>query len=162
MKEQLVKFETAKLAKEKGFNEPVLYHYLDDEGEGTFILTPNESHFSTEVKMVRGVIDVGETNNVTTTENLYDIFNEEIEWYISAPTQSLLQKWLREVHDIHIEIRNYQEYDKDNYAHTLNFTKNANYKNEEGNKIGQIISRKYFDIYEEALEEGLYQALLLI
>ncbi len=150
MKEQLVTFETAKLAKEKSFNEPVLYHYLDDKGEGTFILTPNESHFSTEVKMVRGVIDVGETNNVTTTENLYDIFNEEIEWYISAPTQSLLQKWLREVYKIAIDIKTINSTRMDNFEYCLHF-KNDNIKTKNG-----------FNTYEEALEEGLYQALLLI
>ena len=156
MKEQLITFETAKLAKEKGFNEPVLYHYLDDEGEGTFILTPNESHFSTEVKMIRGVIDVGETNNVTTTENLYDIFNEEIEWYISVPTQSLLQKWLRQIHNI-------------NVYPILSYTNNQKYTIELRYDFSKIRTSQtgltekiYYDTYEEALEQGLLEALKLI
>lgn len=142
MKEQLINFETAKLAKEKGFDGICrhCYHSFLETGEENEIKTPLLREF-TQRKF---------QNSIITKYN------------IAAPTQSLLQKWLREVHDIHIEIRNYQEYDKDNYAHTLNFTKNANYKNEEGNKIGQIISRKYFDTYEEALEQGLFEGLKLI
>ena len=33
MNERLISFETAKLAKEKGFREPVLYHYWRINGD---------------------------------------------------------------------------------------------------------------------------------
>ena len=62
MKEQLVTLYTAKLAKEKGFNETCEYGYFDIDNEI--------------------ILDISDHNN---SDNLD----------ISAPTQSLLQKWLR-------------------------------------------------------------------
>ena len=151
MKEQLISFETSKLAKEKKFNEPVLYHYLDNEGDGTFMLKANESYFSTKIKMVRGTIDIGETSNIVTTENLYDVFNEEIEYYISAPTQSLLAKWLREKHGIDVIINTYRNQNQKYYKYFIS---------EKSKNL--IKSEEYYDTYEEAYEVGLQEALKLI
>ena len=120
MEEQLVTFETAKLAKEKGFKEKTKFSY----------------------------------STLTKTYNIsYDEF--------SAPTQSLLQKWLREKHNIfltiHCNSRNkytYQGYDVD-------ITK-SKYKTDEypGMEFGSNVC--IFDTYEEALERGLIEALELI
>lgn len=154
MKEQLISFETSKLAKEKKFNEPVLYHYLDNEGDGTFMLKANESYFSTKIKMVRGTIDIGETSNIVTTENLYDVFNEEIEYYISAPTQSLLAKWLREKHGIDISILILGISDYQVYVHKKRELKY--------NGIVNFVFDNKDNIYEEAYEIGLQEALKLI
>lgn len=65
-----------------------------------------------------------------------------------APTQSLLQKWLREIHDIHIEVC----HDSGPYALFVFGKGDAKpkYNNYE------------FNTYEEALEEGLQEALKLI
>ena len=71
MEEQLITFETAKLAKEKGFNWKVSLHY---ESNGNRFFDKVECNF----------------NNV--------------ELICSAPTQSLLQKFIRETRDVHIEI----------------------------------------------------------
>ena len=67
MKETIVSFKVAKLAKDKGFNE-IPCHYVYDEG----ILKQSYQAFNR--------------------------LNFEL-----APTQSLLQRWLREVHNINIE-----------------------------------------------------------
>lgn len=75
MEDQLITFETAKLAKEKEFREEVIYYYFHQALYKDSLLNyniPNASY-----------------NN----PNIY-----------SAPTQSLLQKWLREVHYFHIDI----------------------------------------------------------
>lgn len=78
-----------------------------------------------------------------------------------APTQSLLQKWLRELHGVDIHItRNkpsYREYRVEIYK--VDNTPNYIYFqiNEENSKFC-----KWFDDYEEALEAGLVEALNLI
>ena len=100
MKEELITFDTAKIAKEKGF-DLIARHQL--------------------------------------------------------PTQSLLQRWLREEHNLHIEL----ETDLYDDMKTVCFRGYAivalvNFKNPHS------ISFKVFKTYEEALEAGLYQALLLI
>lgn len=72
--------------------------------------------------------------------------------YLEAPTQSLAQKWLREKYGIHIEI----------YANATGWgwilTKCAG----NGSVIKEIRDCKFFNTYEEALEEGLEIALKLI
>ncbi len=65
-------------------------------------------------------------------------------------SQSILQKWLREVYNIHISI---QLADKNNYYFSLRSTNNAELLNE--------YSKEYFS-FEEALEEGLLEGLKLI
>lgn len=73
-----------------------------------------------------------------------------------APTQSIAQKWLREIKNIHICVYNctcgygYEISKADNGTHIANSV----YKgpNDGGN----------WDTYEEALEEGLQEALKLI
>ncbi|WP_394749599.1 hypothetical protein [Spongiimicrobium salis] len=67
MKEQLISFETAKLAKEKGFNEVV----IDNYGPMESILWKGQ-HKNSELRYLE----------------------------YSAPTQSSLQKWLRDKHGI--------------------------------------------------------------
>lgn len=71
IEEQYVSFETAKLLKEKGFNEHCFCAYHEDKKE--------LEHFSYSV------------NNYTA----YD------EW-ITAPTQQMAMRWLREVKEIFI------------------------------------------------------------
>lgn len=75
--------------------------------------------------------------------------------YIEAPTQSLVQKWLREEHNMFVECYHnnllterihgvkYGRYNMSIYEHSM------------FNMFG-------FDTYERALEEGLKQALKLI
>jgi hypothetical protein len=101
MKEQLILLETAKLAKEKGFN-------------------PRELHL----------------NNI-----LYDA-------NVAYCNQSLLQKWLREVHNIDVSISAALG---EGYYFTL-------YLNKECIDDSEI---KY-DTYEEALEVSLKEGLKLL
>lgn len=88
--EDYVSFETAKLLKEKGFDEycKSIYHvgsvcsvaslgYHDNEGYGAVIEEKQNSDF-------------GKYDNA-----------------ISAPTLQMAMKWLREVHRIDIEVRTY-------------------------------------------------------
>jgi hypothetical protein len=73
---------------------------------------------------------------------------------IYAPTQSLLQKWLREVHNITISVNSY----------TINKTKQVQWSIDVKyiNPQSLIFEHDGYDIYEECLEIGLQEALKLI
>ena len=72
---------------------------------------------------------------------------------ISAPTQSLLQKWLREEHKLHLDMwYNFFTCRWRNEA-IINIITQENY---------DFLDEKEYDTYEEALEVGLEQALKLI
>jgi hypothetical protein len=86
-------------------------------------------------------------------ENLKTITPQSdlLAYYGEALTQSLLQKWLREVHNIHISI-------------LLNFSdKFFSYTITDVNKkIGALSKKDNYKTYEEALEEALEEGLNLI
>ncbi len=130
MTEQLISFETAKLAKEKGFD----LHTIDTfyQWDGSISLCHSQSFRALEVQD-----------------------KSRPECY--APTQSLLQKWLREEHEIFVQVTwepiihyYYCRIDTWNNLpkHVLYFSDGA--------------STPEFYSYEEALEKGLYEALKLI
>ena len=127
MKEELVSFETAKLLKEKGFVNLSDKSYIISEGARYGLLSNFTNKYNNSVETGR----------------------------VEAPTQSLAQKWLREKHNIHVEI------------YKIPVTN-------EGNMYGCYVCRwidrvqsnsvyeSYFKTYEEALEEGLKEGLNLI
>lgn len=124
--EQLISFKTAKLAKEKGFDIPVLFCYNENEeiGDVNDYMLINFNQFPT---------------TVGSNTNMY-----------SVPTQSLLQKWLRDVHNIVVT------------PITDFVTWECNILHPDWND--ELILRKddngnWFNSYEDALEEGLYEAL---
>ena len=110
MQEQLISFETAKLAKEKCFNAICRHAYKDN-------------------------------NILINFDNgcCYDILSEH---YIICPTQSLLQKWLREVHK------------KDVYCWPC--------ESQIDNSNTTWTSGKAVGTYEDVLEVGLIEALKAI
>lgn len=125
MKEQLISIETARLAKEKGFNVPTKARY----------------------------------SCATWHDNQFHIFKNGIgkckndeEDSISAPTQALLQKWLRKKHGIHINI---------------DFGLQWGFQLIPIGWSGEPFSENFIDgknwlSYEEALENGLLTALQLL
>ena len=119
MEEQLISFETAKLAKEKGF-ELDKYLSINDENP----------------------------KNLNSNYNPRDYQP----WYFDL-TQSLLQKWLREVHNIHVIPIPYNISSKEIvYRNRIVYFED----NMEQNKyIG-------LGIFEQSLEIGLQEALKLI
>ena len=128
MTEKLVELETAKLAKEKGFE------WLTRNYFGQINAEPFETH-----------------------ENSLDDYNSSRwdekggEW-ISRPTQSLLQKWLREVYNIDLDI----------YRNVLteNYRVNEVYVDcKEINNLYDYTEEIEYKTYEEALEEGLIVGL---
>lgn len=139
MKEQLISFETAKLAKERGFK----WNTLDSFYKLTF-----EETWKPNLRDRLGNFIDWNTESYGVSKNI-----------TSRPTQSLLQKWLREVHNIDIQIlRNkpgYSEY------------KVEIYKINNSNQYIYLLIKdeefiKWFYTYEEALEVALQEALKLI
>ena len=123
MQEQLITFETAKLAKEKGFFQEtnrLEIPYYNYKGE-----------FKGDVSdwRIRKYIRGEDTSDIE---------------FVSAPTQSLLAKWLREKHNIHLIA--YKNINIDGYDWCYITT----------DGITNINSYK---TYEEAYEIGLQEAL---
>ena len=94
MKEQLVLFETAKLAKEKGFDVTCYakYETWRDELKKCHVDCPENAIAEYEV---------ADNDSYSRYGNyiLEEYKNTYSKNYITAPTQSLLQKWLREIHE---------------------------------------------------------------
>jgi hypothetical protein len=141
MKEELISFETAKLAKEKGFQELCYYYYKN----GKLIEPSLENGSSTDIEFEVELTELLENRN-------YKYYNT-----ISVPTQSLLQKWLREEHNIHIDLTT-DLYDD---LETMCFRGFAILKMK---KFKNPLYESYdvFKTYEQALEKGLQEALKLI
>lgn len=135
MMEALVTFKTAKLAKNKGF-------ILDNDENS---LTVYENNDKISLKSI----------SKKYYKNYKELYFENIalQRYFSFPTQSLLQTWLRDVHNIHIEVL---------------LTEASPYKQFYFRimKIGEYFTLShdgiYKDTYEEVLEVGLQKALNLI
>lgn len=91
MKQDIVSFETAKLAKEKGFDEDTSHIYPEWQEE-----QPNEAPLSCE-----------QIGYPCSTEQMERESMMEIGYgdFFKAPTQDLLQKWLREKKNIEMEIK---------------------------------------------------------
>ena len=120
IKEQYVSFETAKLAKEKGFDERCNYVYDKNK---TLQMIRNQS---------------------------YEEFDKRDKYSILCPTQSLLARWLREKHNISVEVF----LTKNGYRYEMYDTTNCT----------ELVPNRLHtrDTYEEAMEAGLQEALKLI
>lgn len=172
MKEQLITFETAKLAKEKGFNifnidinlkNNIIINdndiYIDSKNiDGKYYLYINEDNCVYS-------LEVGQFNSVIGSFNSFakEYILKETNDYFHAPTQSLLQKWLREKYEIYIEVEITDNTKYFHFKYILITSKDRDY-----NDLDMIDSAKRhwnddrFKTYEEALEKGLQEALKLI
>ena len=141
MEEQLISYETAKLANDKGFKGKLGIGVKYNLGQ----------YYNHE----------GKLNGSVSVEHLRGIVNNEInpEPLVAAPTQSLLQKWLRDVHNIHIIV----EFESGSWHYIV---KNFYIDIETNVKQSQNVTQDWYlndcDTYEEALEIGLQEALKLI
>ena len=120
--DEIVGYDVAKLAKEKGFDVPTFGYYRID----------TKDWYRTDV---------------------YDDWNDSTIRY-SAPTQSLLQRWLRQEKNIHIEIA----------ATACGYFWIADKTNGTAITDSDVLNRGTnnggcFDTYELALEDALKYAL---
>ncbi len=131
MEEQLILFDTAKLAKEKNFDIPCTKVYNT----------------------------IGELWN----SHYKDMKNSDPDSgaCCTAPTQSLLQKWLRIKHDIHVEPT--LNFTSDKFPMHFNCGVMTGISSVEAFKWAGIESSyTFYKKYEEALEAGLIEGLKLI
>lgn len=129
VKETLINIETAKLAKEKGFDEPC-YYYFNNELSKRF---GEDGYWLMESLSGRHIL--------------------------LQPSQSLLTKWLREKHNIHIELqlsRNSKEEYIDWWFYLYPNIKGGGRVKFFPHEIGEGLT------FEEATEQGLQEALKLI
>lgn len=152
MQEPLVSSETAKLAKEVGFNIPQNKMY----SFGCILL---ENHKS--IKFHNG--DKNECANIPHDWN--NTISQTKTQYFSAPTQALLQQWLRDVHKIDVIVL--PSTTKPNiYICTLfqHYTIDGKMIVDKVSVIDVMIDGKIgiWSKYENALETGLQEALKTI
>ena len=137
MEEQLISFETAKLAKDKGFNEDTELFFNSFYPKGTYNIN-------------------GLTN--------YDEVTDKRDNFTSLPTQSLLQKWLREKHNIHIEIELTDNTMQFYYQYCIVDSKNRECHDEDmidqATRIYNYNER--FNTYEEAREQAILKAIEIV
>lgn len=129
MEETIITRRTAILAKEIGFNWECLY--ACDE---TFAKYTNP--YSTPVN-----------HNI-------ELHSDET---CSRPTQSLLQKWLREVHYVVVDVFQESKYKEYTGKWQVDISRIGDYQEE--NYPNPIVLG---DTYEESLEKGVFEALKLI
>jgi hypothetical protein len=157
MKEELISFETAKLAKEKGFDN-CCYDYF----------VPNGKLYSNGWGN-----SIQDNNGFSTNEHndlfmfSYDDFTKEQKLnYVLRPTQSLLQRWLREVHNCYVEVLWHSPEDgSDVTKENIRFAVEVNYYGKDFKRAltkGADYQEYYFITYETALEKGLIEGLKLI
>lgn len=148
MEEQLVTFETAKLAKEKGFDWDCRMVYKGCK-EGLY-LAKDKKYIYHKYKRFPYKQSSTRKNSVMS--------NAKIPRY-TAPTQSLFQKWLREVHNINVSVRHVIE---DYYICEMTFL-SGKYMFKDAHRVYLYnLIDTHFKTYEEALEKGLQEALKLI
>lgn len=131
MEEQIISFETAKLLKEIGIEEGLKCNYVYCIGYDTV----NSEKEPIKCEGTRSSV-VGQFHLAL------------------APTQSLVQKYLREKYHLHIHIADLGLYMWSNMIIALSIDGTQG--------KGGYLGKKNYKTYEESLESGLYEALKLI
>lgn len=145
MTNELIKYPTAVLAKEKGFDEQTRNAFIEN-GEEVFC-----DPYSVSVKLV----------GLGNRQGKKYWNSKEIGKY-SRPSQCILQKWLREVHKIFIGVlpfKDIENSDELTWYYTVVDYKKVMYEDILCNPNHLNASDINFNSYEVALEVALVQAL---
>ena len=151
MREQLISFETAKLAKEKGFNER----------EHWFYKVKSENDIELYGCTKKQLVGFKGYNPIYNKVNDYHTNKEKDNaklYRCSAPTQSLLQKWLMEKYRIFININ----YDGNDEVFRVEIIKQNNDRSRKVFYLKEENIIMMFHSYEDALEISLQEGLKLI
>lgn len=158
MEETIVSFKVAKLAKEKGFKIPSHSYYFEDGEFKEVELIETHGYYGDEFTVSRSEFFENWNDAWKTTKSGDRCFGcDKRPAYLetfSAPTQSLLQKWFRDAHNIDIDITR---------CNAQNHNDGVGYQYECITPVIESISDfKIYGNYEEALEKGLQEALGLL
>lgn len=153
---KLINVNTALLARDLGFNIHCDWRF-DEENNNELI---NWKDFR-----VKECIEYDRCYAYKAVEylenNYYDTFdNKEIGFYLAAPTQSVLQEWLRDVHEINVFVFCYGFGYYPIHDNIPLPTSKVEYVDRRWNVKNEL--NLGFNTYEEALEIGLFEALKLI
>jgi hypothetical protein len=131
MKEELITFETAKLAKEKGFD------------------------------IFTGIAYIQKVNQEIFFTPAYTGITNGIDYHV--PSQSQLQKWLREVHNIKVLVTTHNEVNA-KYSSIVLYppTKGWSLSRDKFLRWTNLKGSLADESYEKVLESGLQEALKLI
>jgi len=134
MEDKLITYNTALLAKDNGFNIPTKAWYYDNT-----------------------LVEYGKNG----IREMYE--NNTIPNCISAPTQSLLQKWLREIHNLWVELHitktDTPNTFKEGYGKKYLVAYRIHKLKVDGHFYGNLMVDGFGDSWEEALELALEKAL---
>ena len=148
MKEQVISFKLAKLAKEKGFINSLANGFYDNTGK-----IEKLNYYETSEDLTSYMKFYDKENKVLSSYHIDKAVRYEDNYYLIS-TQSLLQKWLREVHDIVVYVTP--------FVHDTTEETDGTYSYFVYQKDKWIKDGVDFDLFEEALEKGLLKALKLI
>jgi hypothetical protein len=138
-----VEYETAELAAEKGFDKPTIgWYWIDKKSE---YCNKSMEHPFTGLNWNR----------------------ERFPKRVSAPTKTQLKKWLREVHNIDVDIHRDIEIHYQDETRWCGKVSNFNNIKEVKLPIAMIKHPEHYHLndfksYEEAMEAGLKRALKII
>lgn len=146
MEDQLISYNTAILAKERGFDLVCIkgyYTYGED--------------IKTALKEYDNPIDIDISQECVFNNACKPFKNSQLTkgYLCTAPTQSILQKWLRDIHNIHILVSNNNQLSSGKWSYDI-------HKLPSGILTMWSILDPLYDTYEETLEIGLYEALKLV
>ena len=140
--EEICTYEVSKLAKEKGFNCKVYNYYQATK------------HYC---ETLRGIV-LHSVYWKLETDDCHNRYNKSSEDVMSAPTQSLLQRWLREERGIQIYIDSDLDFDDETFVYEWQIANKENFDNG-GFEIHRYNSEESHSTYELALEDALKYAL---
>jgi hypothetical protein len=140
--EEICTYEVCKLAKKKGFNCEVYNYYQATK------------HYC---ETLRGIVLHSECWKLE-TDDCYSRYNKGSEDIVSAPTQSLLRRWLREERGIQIYIDSDLDFDDETFVYEWQIANKENFDNG-GFEIHRYNSDESHSTYELALEDALKYAL---
>lgn len=144
MEDQKVILSTAKLAKKVGFEIGVRGIYTE------YLKTQKSDNPS--FQMTKGEVEFDNSAYII-NNSLGDLSNKSYTSY-AAPTQSLLQKWLRDVKKLHIQVEHCNKPLMDKWIFELSRIPTGMIYMWDKDKSTQ------YDTYEDALEAGLQYTLI--
>ena len=152
MNNKLIDYNTAVLARNKGLEVSSEYFYVNTQLHSLSSDGECLDYLDKDYNYIYSLYDCDGHFWFDNEDNDYT----PIKYYVLS--QSLLQKWLREKHSIHIEIIGFVSGDEESncyYYHLRDMTKYDSLLVIPDND-------DIYDTYEKALESGLYESLKLI
>lgn len=159
MTEELVTFETAKLARGKGFDENCRNMWMEQDGATAEVSAPDDALM---VQSFRNPLDrykdnIGSLLKKLPSTTAHPLHNSTLPPLLyTRPTQDLLERWLRDRHNVHVQC----EVGEGRWHFTISDANNGVIYYDSALRFNE--DGLYFDSFELAREAALLHALKLI